>query len=126
MRLPSLDKRRSSFSDMQIINRALLRELTTTTLAVVFVFVSLFMVVSLVKILAKAAAGSFPVKFVFTVLGLQTVAILSVLWPLAVYIGVLITLGLWYQDNETTESPEGGLGMPKSLRQMLPIAAAFA
>ena len=53
---------------MSILNRALLRELTTTTLAVAFIFVALFMVVSLVKILAKAAAGSFPAKLVFTLL----------------------------------------------------------
>jgi len=111
---------------MQIINRALLRELTTTTLAVVFIFVALFMVVSLVKILAKAAAGSFPVKFVFTLLGLQTVEILSLMLPLAFYIGVLITLGRWYQDNEMTVLAACGVGLTQLLRPVLLIAAGFA
>jgi lipopolysaccharide export system permease protein len=126
MRLPSLDKRRSSFSDMQIINRALLRELTTTTLAVAFIFVALFMVVSLVKILAKAAAGSFPVKFIFTMLGLQTVEILSLMLPLAFYIGLLITLGRWYHDNEMTVLAACGVGLTQLLRPVLLIAAGFA
>lgn len=111
---------------MQIINRALLRELTTTTLAVAFIFVALFMVVSLVKILAKAAAGSLPVKFIFTLLGLQTVEILSLMLPLAFYVGLLITLGRWYQDNEMTVLAACGVGLTQLLRPVLLIAAGFA
>jgi lipopolysaccharide export system permease protein len=111
---------------MQIINRALLRELTTTTLAVAFIFVALFMVVSLIKILAKAAAGSFPVKFIFTLLGLQTVEILSLMLPLAFYIGLLITLGRWYHDNEMTVLAACGVGLTQLLRPVLLIAAGFA
>jgi len=111
---------------MQIINRALLRELTSTTLAVAFIFVSLFMVVSLVKIMAKAAAGSFPVKFIFILLGLQTVEILSLMLPMAFYIGLLITLGRWYQDNEMTVLAACGVGLTQLLRPVLLIAAGFA
>jgi lipopolysaccharide export system permease protein len=111
---------------MLIINRALLRELTTTTLAVAFIFVALFMVVSLVKILAKAAAGSFPVKFIFAILGLQTVEILSLMLPLAFYIGLLITLGRWYQDNEMTVLAACGIGLTQLLRPVLVIATGFA
>lgn len=111
---------------MQIINRALLRELTTTTLAVAFVFVALFMVVSMVKILAKAAAGSFPAKFIFTMLGLQTVEILSIMLPLAFYIGLLITLGRWYHDNEMTVLAACGVGLTQLLRPVLLIAGGFA
>jgi len=111
---------------MRIINRSLLRELTTNTLAVAFIFVALFMVVSLVKILAKAAAGSFPAKFIFTMLGLQTVEILSLMLPLAFYIGLLITLGRWYQDNEMTVLAACGVGLTQLLRPVLLIAAGFA
>jgi lipopolysaccharide export system permease protein len=111
---------------VQIINRALLRELTTTTLAVAFVFVALFMVVSLVKILAKAAAGSFPAKLIFTMLGLQTVEILSLVLPLAFYIGLLLTLGRWYRDNEMTVLAACGVGLTQLLRPVLLIAAGFA
>ena len=111
---------------MSIINRALLRELTTTTLAVAFIFVALFMVVSLVKILAKAAAGSFPAKLVFTMLGLQTVEILSLMLPLAFYIGILLTFGRWYRDNEMTVLAACGVGLTQLLRPVLLIAAGFA
>jgi lipopolysaccharide export system permease protein len=111
---------------MLIINRSLLRELTTTTLAVAFIFVALFMVVSLVKILAKAAAGSFPAKFIFAMLGLQTVEILSLMLPLAFYIGLLITLGRWYHDNEMTVLAACGVGLTQLLRPVLLIATGFA
>jgi len=111
---------------MQIINRSLARELTTTTLAVAFIFVALFMVVSLVKILAKAAAGSFPAKFVFIMLGLQTVEVLSLMLPLAFYIGLLLTLGRWYRDNEMTVLAACGIGLTQLLRPVLVMAASFA
>jgi lipopolysaccharide export system permease protein len=111
---------------MQIINRALVRELTTTTSAVAFIFVALFMVVSLVKILAKAAAGSFPIKFVFTMLGLQTVEVLSLMLPLAFYIGLLLTLGRWYRDNEMTVLNACGVSLTQLLRPIIGIAFAFA
>lgn len=111
---------------MRIINRALVRELTTTTSAVAFIFVALFMVVSLVKILAKAAAGSFPVKFVFTMLGLQTVEALSLMLPLAFYIGLLLTLGRWYRDSEMTVLTACGVSLTQLLRPLLSIAIGFA
>lgn len=111
---------------MQIINRALVRELTTTTLAVAFIFVALFMVVSLVKILAKAVAGSFPATLVFTLLGLQTVEILSLMLPLAFYVGLLLTLGRWYRDNEMTVLAACGVGLGQLLRPLLLIALGFA
>ena len=111
---------------MQIINRALARELSTTTLAVAFIFVALFMVISLVKILAKAAAGSFPVKFVFTLLGLQTIEVLGLMLPLAFYIGLLLTLGRWYRDSEMTVLAACGVGLAQMLRPVLVMAAGFA
>lgn len=111
---------------MQIINRALARELTTTTLSVAFIFVALFMVVSLVKILAKAAAGSFPAKLVFTMLGLQTVEVLSLMLPLAFYIGLILTLSRWYRDSEMTVLNACGVSLTQLLRPVLGMAVAFA
>jgi len=110
---------------MRIITRALVRELTTSTLAVAFVFVALFMVVSLVKILAKAAAGSFPVTLVFTMLGLQTVEVLSLMLPLAFYVGLILTLSRWYHDNEMTVLNGCGVSLTQLLRPLVKITLAF-
>lgn len=111
---------------MRIINRALTRELTTSILAVTFIFVALFMVVSLVKIMAKAVSGSFPATLVFTILGLQTVEVLSLMLPLAFYIGVLLTLGRWYRDNEMTVLTACGVSLTQLLRPVLTLALGFA
>lgn len=111
---------------MRIINRALTRELTTSTLAVTFIFVALFMVVSLVKILAKAVSGSFPATLVFTMLGLQTVEVLGLMLPLAFYIGLLLTLGRWYRDNEMTVLTACGVSLTQMLRPVFTLALGFA
>lgn len=111
---------------MQIINRALARELTTNTLAVSFIFVALFMVVSLIKILAKAASGAFPAKLILTMLGLQTVEVLSLMLPLAFYIGLLLTLGRWYRDSEMAVLSACGVGLAQMIRPVLYMAVGFA
>ena len=111
---------------MLIINRALARELTTTTFAIAFIFVALFMVVSLVKILAKAVAGTIPVKFIFTMLGLQTVEIMGLMLPLSFYIGLLMTLSRWYRDSEMTVLHGCGVSLTQLLRPVLTMGAVFA
>lgn len=111
---------------MRIINRALTRELTTSALAVTFIFVALFMVVSLVKILAKAVSGSFPATLVFTMLGLQTIEVLGLMLPLAFYIGLLLTLGRWYRDNEMTVLSACGVSLTQMLRPVIVLALGFA
>jgi lipopolysaccharide export system permease protein len=111
---------------MLTINRALARELTSTTVAITFIFVALFMVVSLVKILAKAVAGSIPAKFIFTMLGLQTVEILGLMLPLAFYIGLLMTLSRWYRDSEMTVLHGCGVSLMQLLRPAATMGLVFA
>jgi len=110
---------------MRIITRALVRELTTSTLAVAFVFVALFMVVSMVKILAKAAAGSFPATLVFTLLGLQTVEVLGIMLPLAFYVGLILTLSRWYRDSEMTVLNGCGVSLVQLLKPLVAITLMF-
>jgi len=111
---------------MLTINRALARELTSTTVAITFIFVALFMVVSLVKILTKAVAGTIPVKFIFTMLGLQTVEILGLILPLSFYIGLLMTLSRWYRDSEMTVLHGCGVSLVQLLRPVLAMGTLFA
>lgn len=111
---------------MKIITRALARELTTTTFAIASIFVALFMVVSLVKILAKAVSGALPAKFIFTMLGLQTVEILGLMLPLSFYIGLLMTLSRWYRDSEMTVLHGCGVGLTQLLRPVIIMGVAFA
>lgn len=111
---------------MLIIDRALMREILATSLAVMLVFVLLFVSITLVNILAKAAVGAIPVGIVFVLLGLQTVKVFSLILPLALFVGILLTLGRWYRDNEMTVLAACGVGLFQFLRPVLLLALGFA
>lgn len=111
---------------MLIIDRALMREVLQTSMAVTLVFVSLFVVVSLVNVLAQAAMGEVPARIVFMLLGLQTVKMVGFLLPLALFVGILLTLGRWYRESEMTVLAACGIGLMHFVRPTLLLATGFA
>jgi lipopolysaccharide export system permease protein len=111
---------------MLIIDRALMRETLQTSFAVTFIFVSLFVVVTLVSSLGKAAVGEVPAGIVFTLLGLQTVKVIGLLLPLALFVGILLTLGRWYRDSEMAVLSACGISLMHFVRPVLLLATGFA
>ncbi len=111
---------------MLIIDRALMRETFQSSMAVTGVFLVLFLVISLVNGLAKAAVGDVPVAILFTLLGLETVKTLALMLPLSVFIGILLALGRWYRDSEMTVLAACGLGIGHFLRPVALLAGGFA
>ncbi len=111
---------------MLIIDRALMRETFQSSIAVTSIFLVLFLVISLVNGLAKAAVGDVPVTILFTLLGLETVKTLALMLPLSVFIGILLALSRWYRDNEMTVLSACGLGIGHFLRPVALLAAGFA
>lgn len=110
---------------MQIIDRALMREATQTSLAVVAVFLTLFLVVGMVRYLSWAAGGDIPANAVLALLGLELLRNLNIILPLAFFIGVLMALGRWYRDNEMTVLAACGVGLWRILRPLLVVALGF-
>jgi lipopolysaccharide export system permease protein len=100
----------------KIVNRAFYGEVVQTSLVVTIIFVSLYVVISLVNLLGRAVSGDLPVHLIFVLLGLQTVKNLSLILPLALFIGILLTLGRWYRDNEMTVLGACGVGLTHFLR----------
>ena len=111
---------------MLIIDRALMRETFQSSIAVTLIFLVLFLVISLVNGLAKAAVGDVPVAILFTLLALETVKTLALMLPLSVFIGILLAFGRWYRDNEMTVLSACGLGILHFLRPVALLAAGFA
>jgi lipopolysaccharide export system permease protein len=111
---------------MLTIDRALMREALQTSIAVTLVFISLFVVVSLVNVLAEAAMGEVPARIVLLLLGLQTVKIVGMLLPLALFVGTLLTLGRWYRDSEMTVLAACGVSLVHFVRPLLVLATGFA
>lgn len=109
-----------------IVNRAFYREVTQTSFVVTAIFLSLYVVISLVTLLSKAASGNLPSNIIFTLLSLQTIKNLSIILPLALFIGVLMTLSRWYRDSEMTVLAACGIGLTHFLRPVWLIAALMA
>lgn len=99
-----------------IIYRAFYRETTQTTLLVTLTFLTLYLVVSLVKLLSEAASGAFPAHIVFVLLGLELLKNLAMILPLTIFIGLLLTLARWYRDNEITVLSACGVSLTRLLR----------
>ncbi len=110
---------------MLIVDRALIRETLLSSLAVMLVFIALFMTVTLVNIMAKAAVGDIPVGLIFVLLGLRTVHVLGQILPLALFVGILLTLGRWYRDSEMTVLAACGIGLLRFLRPMLVLTLGY-
>ena len=83
-----------------IVNRALVREVLQTSVAVTFVILSIFIVVRSLGFLQQAVRGDVPVEAVLTLVVLKTVGYLDVIIPLMMYIAILMVLGRWSRDNE--------------------------
>jgi lipopolysaccharide export system permease protein len=109
-----------------IIRRAFYREATQTTLAVAMVLTVLFAVLGLTKLLGRAAAGQYGGDIVLWLLGLELVQSLDVLVPLALYLGILMTLGRWYRDSEMTVLAACGVGVVSMSRPVMQLALVFA
>lgn len=111
---------------MLIIDRALLRETLQSSLAVTFIFLVLFLVISVVNGMAKAAVGDVPAGMLFTLLGLETVKVVALMLPLSVFVGILLALGRWYRDNEMTVLSACGLGVGHFIRPLALLGVGFA
>ncbi len=109
-----------------IVHRAFYREATQTTLLVTLTFLTLYLVVSLVKLLSQAASGEFPAHIVFLLLALELLKNLAMILPLTVFIGLLLTMARWYRDSEVTVLAACGVGLARILAPAMVWTSAVA
>ena len=93
-----------------IVHRYLVREVTKPLIAVVVLLVGIFMAYSLTRFLADANEGVLSASAVSTLTGLKVLIALEVLIPIALYVGMIVTLGRLYSDFEITALKAGGVG----------------
>lgn len=93
-----------------IVHRYLVREVTKPLIAVVVLLVGIFMAYSLTRFLADANEGTLSASAVSTLTGLKVLIALEVLIPIALYVGMIVTLGRLYSDYEITALKAGGVG----------------
>jgi len=109
-----------------IINRAFYRETAGTTLAIAAVLLVVMVLMSMTLLLGRAVRGDQPGEVVYLLLGFQTLAKIDVLLPLALYLGVLLTLSRWYRDSEMTVLAACGIGLLHFLRPAMMLGLIFA
>lgn len=111
---------------MSILSRYTVREVLAHLTGVMAVVLGIFLVRRFGALLDDAADGSLPAAVVLHLLGLRTIMALPSLFPVVVYLGVLLGLGRLYRDEEMTALTACGVGPGHIRRAMLGFAVVAA
>lgn len=104
---------------LRIIDRYLLRELVFGVGASAVVLLVITLGGTIADILSKVARGRVPANLMFELLGLRTVDAMTVLLPLAVFLGVLLAYGRLWRDSEMAIFQASGLSIAGLVRPLL-------
>ena len=104
-----------------IVNRALVREVLQTSIAVTLVILSIFVVVRSLGFLQQAVRGDVPVEAVLILVVLKMVGYLDVIIPLMMYVALLMVLGRWSRDNEIVVLSACGISPLNFLKPLLTL-----
>ena len=104
-----------------IVNRALVKEVLQTSIAVTVIILSIFLVVRALGFLQQAVRGDIPVEAILTLVVLKLVGYLDVIIPLTLYISLLMVLGRWNRNNEMIVLSACGISPVNFLKPVLTL-----
>jgi lipopolysaccharide export system permease protein len=109
------------FADLRlrIVDRYLLRELAANFLGATLILMLIVVGTAVADLLAKIARGRIPADLLFTLIALRSVDALTVLMPLAVFLGVLLAYGRLWRDSEMAVLQSSGLDLGGLARPLL-------
>ncbi len=101
------------YSDLRlrIVDQYLLRELVSNFLAATFILLLIVVGTAVADLLAKIASGKVPADLLFKLIALRSVDALTVLMPLAAFLGVLLAYGRLWRDSEMAVLQSSGLDL---------------
>ena len=118
------------FPTLRIIDRYLARELLVSFVAATAILLLVSVGGTVADLLNKIARGRIPAELLFSLIGLRTVDALTLLAPLAVFIGVQLAYGRLYRESEMAVFAASGLPVTGLLRPLallaVPLALAMA
>lgn len=85
---------------MAIISRYLFSEFAKTSIAVLFVLMTMMLGNTLIKLLEDAADGELASQYIWPLLGLSLANYLVVFLGVSVYLGIIMAFGRLYKDSE--------------------------
>ncbi len=102
-----------------IIDRYILQETLKSFLAVITVLLLIMVSHGFMRILEQAAEGDISSDVLFTLLGLETVKVLSRIIPPAFFFSILYALGRMCRDSEITALAASGVGLARIYRSLI-------
>ena len=109
-----------------IIERYLYREVLRTCAAVFAVIVLVYGADWFTRFLSDAAAGAVPPELVVQILALKLAEEVPMLLSLALYLGVLLSLGRLYKDSEIVAFEAAGVGVGRLSLGVFRVVAGFS
>ncbi len=109
-----------------IISRYIVRQILQATSAVTIILLVVVVLGRLLNYLVQAADGELDRRVLVEVLAWRLPDFLQLILPLALLLGLLLTLGRLYADNEMTVLLASGVGPPRVLGISLVAAAVVA
>ena len=107
---------------LRIVDRYLVRELLVSFLAAVTILLLVTVGATVADLLAKIARGRVAADLLMALIGLRTVDSLTLLVPLAIFIGVQLAYGRLYRESEMAVFAASGLSVMGLVRPLLLLA----
>lgn len=99
-----------------VVDRYFAKETLSVLGSVLGVLVVIFASKHFVRYMSDAAAGELPTYLILELLGLFTLASLTLMLPFSVFLAVVLTLGRLYRDSEMVALEACGVGTPRIIK----------
>ena len=109
-----------------VLDRYLIRDAVAAWLAVALVLLSIMLATRFAFFLALSAKGDLPPDLLFKVVALSSLRYLVLLVPVSLLLGVMLSLGRLYKDNEIAALTGCGVGLKRFYRPYLMLGGAIA
>lgn len=111
---------------MSLISRYVLREAAGASLTVLAVLLLILMTNQFAEVLGDAAANRLPTDAIFAIFALTFLRYVSLLAPIALFLGILLALARLSRDSEMYALAACGVGPAALLRPVLLLALVLA
>jgi len=103
-----------------ILQRYLLKEVSKTFFIVFLIIFSILLSTQLLRILSSVTDGKIPIDFLFLLLGLRNIESMTLVLPLALFLGIILSLSRLYKDNEVVAMFSSGIGPSLFIKSFAP------
>jgi lipopolysaccharide export system permease protein len=118
-------RKSQNISVVMVFRRSLVRELTATAVGLFLILLGILFTNLVLRLLARAAGGTVAPEAILALLGFNAVFYFNILFSVALFVTVLLTLSRWYRDSEMVVWFTSGQGLTAWLKPILLFATPF-